>query len=223
MIAAATLGLLLLIVLPARALLHSRRGPSKRSLASRYARTTVEIAVLLSALMLVAFLTGLTAEDLGLAWPPPRAGQIGLVITALIIGGLATAVLLMHGRRSPREQQALAELPRGRRDTGLYLLFALTAGFGWELLYRGFLLWWLTPLIGLAGAVAAASIAYGLAHGWKSLGNGLGAIGSAFLFAIAFAATGSLWWLIALHIGLPLIALLAGWRVRHQGTETLSA
>jgi len=223
MIAAAILGLLLLIVLPVRALLPRRAGSPQRSLAVRYARTSVEIAALLAALVLVAFLTGMTVEDLGLGWPPPRAGQIGLVIAALILGGLAAAILLMTPSQSSRERAARAELPRGRRDTRLYLLFALAAGLGWELLYRGFLLWWLTPLIGLTGAVAAASVAYGLAHGWKSWGQGLGSIGSAFLFTIGFAVTGSLWWLIAVHTGLPLVALLAGARARNRETEKLAA
>ncbi len=221
MIAAAILGFLLLIVLPVRALMPRRAGARKRSLPERYAITSVEIAALLAGLVLVAFLTGMTARDLGLGWPPPRAGQIGLALAAVILGGVAAAVLVMAPSKSPREQSAMAELPSGRREMRLFLLFGLAAGFGWEVLYRGFVLWWLTPLFGLTGAVVAASIAYGLAHGWKSWGQGLGSIGSAFLFTIGFAATGSLWWLIAIHCGLPLVALLAGWRARRK--ETLPA
>lgn len=221
MIAAAILGLLLLIVMPVRALLPRRAGSPQRSLPERYARTTVGIAALLAALVLVALLTGMTATDLGLGWPPPRAGQIGLAAAMMILVGLAVAVLLTSPSKSPREQSAMAELPRGRRDLRLFLLFGLAAGFGWEVLYRGFLLWWLTPMIGLSGAVVAASVAYGLAHGWKSWAQGLGSIGSAFLFTIGFAVSGSLWWLIVIHFGLPLVALLAGWRARRK--EALAA
>jgi membrane protease YdiL (CAAX protease family) len=216
MIAAAILGLLLLIVLPMRALLPKPPRSRQRTLPERYARTSVEIAALLAALVLVALLTGMTARDLGLGWPPPRAGQIGLALAALILGGVAVAVLLMSPSKSPREKSAMAELPNGRREMRLFLFFGLAAGFGWEVLYRGFLLWWLTPLIGITGAVVAASVAYGLAHGWKSWGQGLGSIASAFLFTIGFAITGSLWWLIAIHSGLPLVALLAGWRARRK-------
>ena len=223
MIAAAVLGLLLLIALPVRALLPPRPGARKRTMSERYVRTSIEIALLLAALLLVAFLTGMTARDLGLGWPPPRDGLIGLGIAALILGGVAAAVLLMAPSKSPREQEAMSELPQGPREMRQFLLFGLAAGIGWELLYRGFLLWWLTPLIGLIGAVVAASIAYGLAHGWKSWGQGLGSIGSAFLFSIGYAATGSLWWLIAIHTGLPLVALLAGWRSRKPNKETQPA
>ena len=223
MIAAAILGLLLLIALPVRALIPKRPRVPERSMSERYAGTTIEIAALLAGVVLVALLTGLTAQDLGLGWPPPWAGQIGLGVAALIIAGLAVAMLVMAPSKSPREQEAMAKLPRGRRELRVYLLFSLAAGFGWEVLYRGFLLWWLTPLIGIIGAVAAASLAYGFAHGWKSWGEGLGSIASAFLFTIGFAVTGSLWWLIAIHTGLPLVALLAGWRARDRTKEALSA
>ena len=91
------------------------------------------------------------------------------------------------------------------------------------MLYRGFLLWWLTPLVGIIGAVVLASLAYGLAHGWKSRWEGLGSIASAFLFTIGFAVTGSLWWLIAIHTGLPLIALLANWRANDGKKEVQTA
>lgn len=221
MIAAAILGVLLLIVMPVRALLPRRAGAPRRSLPERYALTSVEIAALLAGLVVVAFLTGMTARDLGLGWPPPRAGQIGLALAAVILGGVAAAVLLMTPNKSAGERSAMAELPSGPRETRLFLLFGLAAGFGWEVLYRGFLLWWLTPLIGLAGAVVAASVAYGLAHGWKSWKQGVGSIVSAFLFTIGYATTGSLWWLIAFHSGLPLVALLAGWRARRK--EAVSA
>ena len=220
MIAAAILGLLLLFALPIRALVPKRPGAPERSMTERYAGTSVEIAALLAALIIVAILTGMTAEDLGLGWPPPRAGVIGLGAAALIIGGLAVALSLMAPSKSPREREAMAKLPRGPRDMRAYLLFTLAAGFGWEVLYRGFLLWWLTPLIGIIGAVVAASLAYGLAHGWRSWRDGLGSIASAFLFTIGFAVTGSLWWLIAIHSGLPLVALLAGRRARIEETRT---
>ncbi|MDQ3144982.1 MAG: CPBP family intramembrane metalloprotease [Pseudomonadota bacterium] len=223
MIAATLLGLVLVLVLPAYAL--RPRGPDavKRSLSTRLAVTTGEIAALVAALALIAPAVGLSFADLGLGWPLPRAGQIGMAIALLLVGALSATVMLMKPGQSPREQTALAELPRGRRETALYLLFALAAGVGWEILYRDFLLWWLQPMIGLLGAIAAASVAYGLAHGWKSRAEGLGSIVSAFVFTVAFVETGSLWWLIAIHTALPLVALLAGWRVRTRKIEALPA
>jgi membrane protease YdiL (CAAX protease family) len=223
-IAAAILGLVLVVALPARALRNSWSKRTPRSRTRRYVATIVEIAGLLLGLVAVAGIEGFGAAELGLAWPPPRAGVIGLAIAAVLIAGFAAAVLLMKTKRpSAREQEAMAQLPAGREELIAYLAFTPFAGFGWEILYRGFLLWWLTPLIGIVGAVVIASVAYGLAHGWKSRAEGIGSIVSAFMFTIAFAVTGSLWWLIAVHTALPLVGLLAGWRERNRRGEPVPA
>lgn len=224
MIAAWILALLLVVALPWRALRASRSGKPARSRARRYIETIAEIVALLLGLAVVATLNGAGAADFGLAWPPPRAGLVGLLVAALLIAGLVGATLFLKPRRgSAREDEAMRQLPQGRDELLAYLAFTPFAGFGWEILYRGFLLWWLTPLVGIAGAVVIASLAYGLAHGWKSRADGLGSLVSAFLFTIGFAVTGSLWWLIAIHTALPLVGLLAGRRARTGQLEALKA
>ena len=102
-------------------------------------------------------------------------------------------------------------LPESARDIRLFMLFVLMVGFGWEVLYRGFLLLYLPPHIGLPGAVVTAALAYGLAHGIKSRGQVIGSIIAAFAFTIGYVLTQNLWWLIILHVGLPLIGLAANW------------
>ncbi len=224
MIAAWILALVLVIALPWRALRSSWRNKPARNRVRRYVETIAEIVALLLGLAVVAYLNGAGAADFGLAWPPPSAGLIGLLIAALLIAGLLGATLFLEPRRrSAREDEAMRELPQDRDELLAFLAFTPFAGFGWEILYRGFLLWWLTPRVGIAGAVVVASLAYGLAHGWKSRADGLGSILSAFLFTMAFAVTGSLWWLIAIHTALPLVAVLAGRRARTGQMETLNA
>ena len=177
MIAAWLLGLLLVVALPWRALRAGADGKPPRSRVRRYIETIAEIVGLLLGLTVVAYFNGADAADFGLAWPPPRAGLVGLLIAALLIAGLVGATLFPKPRRgSAREDEAIRQLPQGRDERLAYLAFTPFAGVGWEILYRGFLLWWLTPLIGIAGAVVIASLAYGLAHGWKSRADGLGAI-----------------------------------------------
>jgi membrane protease YdiL (CAAX protease family) len=78
-----------------------------------------------------------------------------------------------------------------------------------QLLYRGFLMLVLTP-----GAVILAALAYGAGHGYKSRGQFAGSIVSAFLFTIGYVLTGSLWWLMLLHMGLPLFGLISSSRAR---------
>ena len=215
MIAAWVLGLLLIVALPLRALINSRSGKTPRRGTRRYFETIAEICALLLGLGVVAYLHGAGPAEFGLGWPPPPAGLAGLAIAAVLIAGLLGAVLFLTPKRaSAREQEALGELPQSSDERLAFLAFTPFAGFGWEILYRGFLLWWLTPLVGVIGAVVIASFAYGLAHGWKSRTIGIASIVSAFLFTIGYAVTASLWWLIAIHTALPLIGLLAGRRER---------
>ena len=224
MIAAWALGLLLVVALPWRALSNSRRGKRPRSRTRRYLATIGEIAALLIGLGLIVHLHEVGAGELGLGWPPPPAGRIGFAVAAVIVVGLLGAVLFLKPKRGPvREQKAMAALPQSRDETLAFLAFTPFAGFGWEILYRGFLLWWLTPLVGIVVAVGIASIAYGLAHGWKGRTQGLASIVSAFLFTIGYAVTGSLWWLIAIHTALPLVGLLAGRRARTTQAEAQAA
>jgi len=76
---------------------------------------------------------------------------------------------------------------------------------GWEVLYRGFLLQLLPPIIGLPFAIVASALAYGIAHGYKNPKELIASIISAFIFTIAYAWTHSIWWLILIHVGLPLL------------------
>lgn len=82
------------------------------------------------------------------------------------------------------------------------------------MLYRGYLWWILAPLLGSVGAVLVMGLSYGLAHGYRGRGALAASVVSALLFAAAYALTHSLWWLIVIHTGLPLVGL----RVRRSST-----
>lgn len=104
-------------------------------------------------------------------------------------------------------------LPRNGSELGVFLLVAVMAGIWEELLYRGFLIWFLAPYVTLWGAVALSTAVFGLGHiyqGWQGVPRS-GAIG--LLFAIGFVATGSLWWLIAAHALIDLYGGFVAWSV----------
>jgi len=87
---------------------------------------------------------------------------------------------------------------------------------GWEVLYRGFLLLVLTPVIGLPLAIAASALAYGIGHGYENPKQLIGSIISAFFFTIAYAWTQSLWWLILVHVFIPLSTIPAVMRAQRR-------
>jgi len=202
----------LLLFLPGEALFHSLspKPSAPRPLATRMVRTIRMIGVLLIVLAILWWWEGRALALLGFVLHLSTGGLIGLAIAAALLALLALPALFARtGNALPNRPGRTDVLPKTPEETRIYLVFAFAAGVGWEVLYRGFLLWALTPLVGLWGAVIIAAIAYGLAHASRKLGAIAGAVISSFLFTIGYALTGSLWWLIVIHVSLPLMGLLA--------------
>lgn len=201
------LAILLIGVMPARALYKSLRG--KRDKANR-PKTYIQSSAIIVGLLVVLCYAWLRASRapalLGLDIPLSERGMIGLAIALALFVALAIVEVVTKHKRQGRTDEKAKEklknnelLPRTRRELTLFLGFALLAGCGWELLYRGFLIWFLVPHVGTMGAVCIAALAYGTAHGYKSRAQFLGSVVSAFAFTIAFVLTGSLWWLMLIH------------------------
>lgn len=213
----------LLAVAPATSQWRSWRGRGTKpaaSLASRYWSMSWKVLVLLALLWLGARDAGYTAAQLGFDIPVSRAGTWGLVFVPVLLAGIALAGILSERGNTPEsrvdlERRALASpfpWPRTRMEVLGFALSITLMCAAWEILYRGFLLLLLTPHIGLPMAIVASALAYGLAHGYENPQQLLGSIVAALIFTLAYALTHSLWWLIALHAGLPLSALPAAMR-----------
>lgn len=175
-------------------------------------------ALLLAALLvLVSWLEGHSFTQLGLALPPNRAGSWGLLITltlliSLHVWGKKAESKLTEEQRRAQEAKLRGlpfTMPRTRVEIMVYLLTMIGMTTLWEVLFRGYLLLVLTPLIGLPLAVGCAALAYGAGHGYDNLKQFLGSIAAALAFTTGYALTGSLWWLIVLHAAAPVTMYLA--------------
>lgn len=218
MIAAAVLGLVLLLAVPAEALWRSLSKQPPRPQHRRYRATIFEALALLAMLFAVAQINDITPTALGLGFTLGRAGWIGFAIAVALIGGLALVTMLAKpdaGKAEAHRESGM--LPESPRELRLFLLMTPLIGFAWEALYRGYLLWWLAPLIGVPASVLLASLAYGFAHGWTGARQSFGSFASALLFTLGYVLTGNLWWLVVIHIGLPLVGFLALYRARQAG------
>lgn len=219
------LALILLLILPARALWRSRRKRRKSDKAKQprlrmYCKSLAVIGVLLAVLALACWQSGRPATALGLGLPLSTIEIWGLVATALLLVGLGVAEALSNRKLTPEERakheatmDSDESLPGTPAEFRLYVVLALAIGIGWELLYRGFLVGYLTPHIGLAGAVALPALAYGAAHGYTSAKQFGLSILSAFLFTIGFVLTSSLWWLMLIHAGVGLMGGISAYRM----------
>jgi membrane protease YdiL (CAAX protease family) len=171
----------------------------------------IGLAWMLSGLLATDWwMSGRSLASLGFDYPLSRAGLIGLAVAAVVISGGGFMVLSARSKPSSQlDDPATAMFPQTPTEERLFLVMVIVLGVAWEALYRGFLLYVLPARIGLPASVVVAAIAYGLAHGYKSVPQLSGSLVAAFLFTMGFALTGSLWWQIALHIGLPVIGLIA--------------
>ena len=81
----------------------------------------------------------------------------------------------------------------------------MTAGGVEEIVYRGFVLWYLAFFMPLWGAVIVSSVAFGLGHSYQGVIGGLrcGLVGLA--FAIFYVVTGSIWLPIIAHATLDIL------------------
>lgn len=157
---------------------------------------------------------------LGLALPlrlPDEIG-IGLVALALLLVPLQLWRLAeIDGsqlKAALRQIDAIKITPDSWRELVLFLVVAITAGVWEELLYRGFLLWYLTPHIGVIGAVTLSSLMFGLGHAYQ---GPQGVISTTILgtaFALLYLASGSLWWLMALHAAIDIQAGFVTFRIK---------
>ena len=212
----------LVLVLPAWQLWRTQRKKDKPEDVSpagkdRLFRRNVNLVGLPLLVLWALFAwTGRPVALLGLEAPLSETGLWGIAaVCVLISGGIVGTIIWERRLDALKTAQYHAKLrkagivPATRRECIQFVLLMVLLGIGWELLYRGYLMLVLPPVVGTAGAVVIAALAYGAAHGYQGWKQFTGSIVSAFLFTLGYVLTGSLWWLMLLHVSLPLMALVS--------------
>jgi len=116
--------------------------------------------------------------DLGLAFHL-TPGLIG------VVGGFAIIIVLVLRQRADAfaDDEAVAKirnrlrrlelmLPHTREELGVFYLLSVTAGVCEELLYRGYLMWYLSHWLGYVPTIAVAAALFGIGHtyqGWRGI------------------------------------------------------
>ncbi len=199
----------LVVVLPTYQLWRTLRTPSATA-RPRIARYFVSIGLALAptaALVAIWIISRRSWSALGLGLPLAGIAGLGIALVGLVLMG-ALMRRQMKGAAPPKD--ALELLPVTPRERMAFLAMSVVIGFAWELLYRGYLYWVLAPRMGTILAVVLAATAYGAAHGYKGPKQFAGSLASAFVFTVAYVLTHSLWWLMAIHVALPLLAVWIG-------------
>ena len=160
--------------------------------------------------------TGRPATLLGLDIPVSSSGLWGIAtVCVLMAGGIVGTMIWERRLNALKTAEYHAKLrnagilPGSRRELVQFVLLMILIGIGWELLYRGYLMLVLPPVFGTEASVAIAALAYGVAHGFSNWKQFAGSIVAAFLFTIGYVLSGSLWWLMLLHVSLPLTGMVS--------------
>ena len=168
-----------------------------------------------SMIILVLGALGLGVGWLEFGWEPMGLGPTDLTVVASWTGILCVAALLLllgfllfRKWVGIRETPLLAQLlPESWSEKGVFILLSLSAGFGEELAYRGFLIPALTELLGQAwGAALLSSAVFGLLHayqGWLGILR-TGLLG--LVLAASLLLSGTLWPAILAHAILDVMA-----------------
>ncbi len=153
-----------------------------------------------------------------LSWLPAKAAS-GLAAGFVAGAAAGLLVLPLAAARSPKVRQSIARrlapldffLPTRPPEFRLFPALCLSAGICEEILYRGFLLSYLAsaPLpLPAWGALAAASVLFGLAHLYQGLSGVLATSVLGLLLSLLFLWTGSLALPMLLHTLIDLRAWL---------------
>jgi membrane protease YdiL (CAAX protease family) len=174
---------------------------------------------------------GLALAALGLwVWTRRPFGELGLVprLTGGFIGtALGVALVAFYIVRQRRGvlrnpsgldevRQRLAHLermlPHSRAEFVAFARLALTAGICEELLYRGYLTWYLSHALPWGFAVAASALAFGVGHAYQGLrGVAQTTLVGAFL-GVVYYLSGSLFVAMAIHALMDLHSGHLAWR-----------
>lgn len=195
----------------------------------RFYRHTMLLEWAFLAVLGTAWVTlGRPIEDLGFVSPGGSGFWIGLALLIVMVG------FLLHSWRSARtasdtEKAGQTEylrkiahfLPQSVQELRSFVGVSITAGIVEEIVYRGFVLWYLVQFMPLWVAVIVSSVAFGLGHSYQGANGATRAGLVGFAFALFYVGTGSIWLPIVAHALLDILQGAALYELIGKRTDKL--
>jgi len=96
-------------------------------------------------------------------------------------------------------------LPRNGNELGRFYGLSLTAGIVEEVLWRGFMIWYLSLFMPIWAAAVISSIGFGVAHAYQGIRNvpQITLVGA--VFALLFVLSGSVWLPMIMHAAVDMV------------------
>ena len=168
--------------------------------------------------------TGRPIREIGLRLPDTASAWSWSLLIA--VGGIAFFVQQARAALKSSDTKAKvrehiesqpglrALLPATPRELRVFVAVAITAGICEEVLYRGYLLWYLQSLMPWSAAVVTTIVVFGVAHVYQGV-RGIFSTGVAGAIAMAtYLLTGSLLAPMVLHTALDIVNGLTIYTVR---------
>lgn len=136
----------------------------------------------------------------------------GAILTGIAIGFLILQVRQIAKATTVELEQIRAQLgklefiiPRNGNELVRFYGLSLTAGIVEEVLWRGFMIWYLHQFMPLWGAATLSTIGFAAAHAYQGAANvpRIMLVGAA--FAGLYLLTGSIWLPIILHVAVDVL------------------
>lgn len=159
-------------------------------------------------------------ESLGFGWQIDTLFIGGAALTLVVIAFLWGQARQVSNSTAEdlarfRQQFGKADLlvPRNGNELGRFYGLALTAGIVEEVLWRGFLIWYLAYFMPLWAAALLSTVGFGLAHSYQGIANvpKITLVGA--IFTGIYLLTGSLWIPMILHTVVDVVQGKLGYEV----------
>ena len=163
--------------------------------------------------------TGRSIEVLGFA----RPDGISFWISFAVFAGALFFLIAQHVSvlQSEENRQALMQqftrlrplLPDTEGKVSVFMLASVTAGFCEELLYRGYLTWYLSAFMPTWAAYGVGTLAFGLGHAYQGRKGIVQTTVMGAIFMVFVHFSGSLWLAMILHAAVDINSGLLGYKL----------
>jgi membrane protease YdiL (CAAX protease family) len=210
--------LVLALVHPVAGYISFRRLLRRIEAGEHVARTTIYDSTMLGQWLLFGLTmaiwagTGRDWASLGLGGALDGRFFAGVILALIAIGllimqvkqiAIATTDELKHTRTQLGKLEFI--IPRNGKELGRFYGLSLTAGIVEEVLWRGFMIWYLNQFMPLWGAAVLSTIGFAAAHAYQGAANvpRITLVGA--VFAGLYLLTGSVWVSIVLHAAVDVL------------------
>ena len=183
-------------------------------------KQTILLQLILSALIFLSlFINGEQLESIGANTLTHPKSLVILIVTCLLFMWFISNLKLSsnwHEKLKRKYRRVFYILPETKAQYHWSILMSFAAGFGEEIIFRGFLFSQVSQLMPEFIAIVVINIIFALCHWGTGIQNALYSFGLGIIWSIIYWYTGSLWIPILTHIMVDLMSTGLGYKIRQN-------